>query len=383
MTSLKEYFLLDPNVVFLNHGSYGAAPKPVFESYQKWQLRLEHQPVLFLGREFNQLMYEARSALGKYLNADAEDLVFIPNATHGVNIIAHSLHLQPGDEILTTDHEYGACDFTWDFVCTKNGARYIHQPIPLPVRSEAEMIEQFWQGVTPRTKVIYLSHITSATALRLPVEQICRRARNAGILTVIDAAHSPGQIPVDLSALGADVATGNCHKWMLAPKGAAFLFVRREIQPLVEPLVVSWGMNPTPEFTTGTRFVDILQWTGTRDPAPYLTIPDAIQFMREQDWENVRLNCHRLLRQAVERVCDLTEMQPLYPLDSDFYSQMGIAPLPPCDPAALKTRLYDEYKIEIPVIQWQDRQFIRISIQGYNDQADVDALIQALTDLLV
>jgi isopenicillin-N epimerase len=214
------------------------------------------------------------------------------------------------------------------------------------------------------------------------VEEICQRARNAGILTVVDAAHSPGQIPVDLTAMGADIATGNCHKWMLAPKGAAFLFVRREIQPLVEPLVVSWGMNPTPEFTTGSRFVDILQWTGTRDPAPYLTVPDAIQFMREQDWGNVRLNCHRLLRQAIERVCDLTDLQPLYPLDSDFYSQMGIAPLPPCDPAVLKSRLYEEYKIEIPIIQWQDRQFVRISIQGYNDQDDVDALIQALTRLL-
>jgi isopenicillin-N epimerase len=384
MTSLKKYFLLDPDVVFLNHGSYGAAPKPVFEAYQKWQLRLERQPVLFLGREFNQLMYEARSTLGKYLNADADELVFVPNATHGVNIIAHSLQLQPGDEVLTTDHEYGACDFTWDFVCKKTGARYIHQPISLPVHSNEEIVEQFWRGVTSHTRVIYLSHITSATALRLPVEEICRRARNAGILTVVDAAHSPGQIPVDLSALGADVATGNCHKWMLAPKGAAFLFVRWAIQPLVEPLVVSWGMNPnpTPEFTTGTRFVDILQWTGTRDPAPYLTVPDAIQFMREQDWENVRLNCHRLLRQAIERVCDLTDLQPLYPLESDFYSQMGIAPLPPCDPVELKSRLYDEYKIEIPVIQWQDRQFIRISIQGYNDQEDVDSLILALTDLL-
>ena len=209
MTSLKEYFLLDPNIVFLNHGSYGATPKPVFEAYQKWQLRLERQPVLFLGRELNQLMLEARQALGNYLNADADELVFIPNATHGVNIIAHSLRLQPGDEILTTDHEYGACDYTWDFVCSKNGARYVHQPIPLPVHTREEIVEQFWRGVTPQTRVIYLSHITSATALRLPVEELCRRAREAGILTVVDAAHSPGQIPVNLSTLGADVATGH------------------------------------------------------------------------------------------------------------------------------------------------------------------------------
>jgi isopenicillin-N epimerase len=150
----------------------------------------------------------------------------------------------------------------------------------------------------------------------------------------------------------------------------------------VEPLVVSWGFNPNPEFTTGSRFVDILQWTGTRDPAAALTVPAAIQFMREHDWDKVRLQCHGLLRQAIERICDFTGLQPQYPLDSDFYSQMGIAPLPPCDPAVLKSRLYDEYRIELPVIEWQDRQFIRISIQGYNDQADVDALVHALTKLL-
>jgi isopenicillin-N epimerase len=337
---------------------------------------------LFLGREFNGLIRESRSALGEYLNADPDDLVCIANATHGVNIIAHSLQLQPRDEVLTTDHEYGACDYTWDFVCRKTGARYLHRSIPLPVHSEAEIVERFWQGVTPNTKVIYLSHITSSTALRMPVEQICQRAREADILTVIDAAHSPGQIPVDLQALDADVVFGNTHKWMLSPKGSAFLYVRREIQPLVEPLIVSWGFNPTPEFTTGSRFVDLLQWTGTRDPAAALTVPAAIQFMREHDWAQVRLQCHGLLRKAVERTCDLTGLPPLYPLDADFYSQMAIAPLPPCDPLVLKSRLYEEYRIEAPLTQWQDRQFIRISIQAYNDQADVDALLQALSILL-
>src|SRR6266540_2304328 len=195
MTSIKEYFLLDPDIVFLNHGSFGATPKPVFEVYQNWQTRLERQPVLFLGRELDKLLLESRIALGEYLHADANDLVYIPNATHGVNIIAHSLQLKPGDEILTTDHEYGACDYTWDFICGKTGAKYIHQPIPLPVSSEEEIIDQFWQGVTPRTRAIYVSHMASSTALKLPVEKICQRAREAGIFSIVDAAHSPGQIP--------------------------------------------------------------------------------------------------------------------------------------------------------------------------------------------
>ena len=382
MSTLKQHFLLDPDVVFLNHGSYGACPKSVFEAYQDWQGRLERQPVLFLGRQYNGLIMESRQALGSYLNTSADDLVYIPNATHGANIIARSLDLQVGDEVLTTNHEYGACDYTWEFICAKAGARYIKQQIPLPVRSSEEIIEQFFRGVTSRTKAVYLSHITSATALQMPVEQICLRARELGLLSILDAAHAPGQIPVDLQQIGADVVFGNCHKWMLAPKGSAFLYARREVQPLVAPLIVSWGYRPTPEIETGSRFVDLLQWSGTRDPAAALAVPAAIQFMQEHHWDEIRCQCHDLLRQAIERICDLSGLPPLYPLESEFYSQMGIAPLRVSALTILKTRLYDEYKIEVPLTEWQDRQFIRISVQGYNDQADVDALLQALSVLL-
>jgi isopenicillin-N epimerase len=382
MENLKEHFLLDPNVVFLNHGSFGATPKPVFDAYQNWQRRLERQPVLFLGREYDHLLHESRIALGEYLHADADDLVYIPNATHGVNIIAHSLNLQPGDEVVTTDHEYGACDYTWEFNCNKVGANYIHQPIPLPVKSEEEVAEQFLKGITPRTKVVYLSHITSPTATCLPVEQICRRARAMGILSIVDAAHSPGQMSLDLQQLGADVIFGNCHKWMLAPKGAAFLFVRRDIQAMIEPLIVSWGYHADNQTTTGSRFIDILQWTGTKDPTAALTVPTAIQFMKDHNWETIRCQAHELLYQAIERICDLTTMPPLYPLESDFYYQMGIASLPAVNAGVLKARLYEEYKIEVPLTQWHDRQFIRISIQGYNTQEDVEQLLNALEILL-
>lgn len=382
MQSLKEYFLLDPDIIFLNHGSFGATPKVVLDAYQAWQLRLERQPVLLLGRELDGLLHESRAVLGKYLNADADDLVYIPNATHGVNIIAHALRMKAGDEILTTNHEYGACDYTWEFNCGKVDARYIHQAIPLPVHSEEEIVEEFWQGVTPRTKGIYLSHITSPTALRLPVEQICRRARQTGILTVVDAAHSPGQIPVDLQALGADMVFGNCHKWMMNVKGSAFLYVQRELQNRIEPLIVSWGYRPKPETTTGSRFIDLLQWTGTKDPTAALTVPTAIQFMEEHRWDAVRKECHELLRQAIDRICELNHLPAPYPLDSDLYSQMGIAPIPPSDLVTLKSRLYDEYRIEVPLTEWRDQQFVRISVQGYNTQEDIDALAGALGVLL-
>ena len=381
MPSLQEQFLLDPDIVFLNHGSYGATPRPVFETYQGWQRRLERQPVLFLGREFNSLIKESRQALGKYLNADGEDLVYIPNATHGANIIAHSLDLRPGDEVLTTDHEYGACDYAWEYNCKRSGAKYVRQSLPLPLRSEDEITGQYLSGITPRTRALYFSHITSSTALRLPVREICCRARELGLLTIVDAAHSPGQIPVDLADLDADIVFGNCHKWMLAPKGSAFLYMRPAVQALVEPLIVSWGYNPTPEAATGSRFLDLLQWTGTKDPCAALSVPAAIQFMEANDWETVRSRCHDLLRQALERIASLTGMPPVVPLDSKFYELMAVAPLPFMDPVALKNRLYDEHKIELPVIVWQDQLFIRISVQAYNDQSDIDALLHALTIL--
>ncbi len=379
---LRHHFLLDPTVHFLNHGSFGATPRAVFADYQHWQRRLELQPVLFLSRESDMLLKNSRVALGQYVHAEAEDLVYIPNATHGVNIVAHSFPLQPGDEILTSDHEYGACDYTWEYLCGRAGANYIHAHIPLPVQTEAEIVDAIWERVTTRTRIIYLSHITSPTALRLPVEQICKRARAAGILTVIDAAHTPGQLPLDLASLDADIVFGNCHKWMMAPKGAAFLFVRREHQTKIEPFVVSWGTHPTPETTTGSRFIDILQWTGTNDPSAALAVPAAIRFMFEHDWDSVRRDCHVLLRETLERIASLTDLPPAYPLESDFYAQMAIAPLPRVDAPALKRMLYDEFHVEVPITTWNGQFFVRISIQGYNTRKDADALLNGLKELL-
>jgi isopenicillin-N epimerase len=383
MSSLKELFLLDPSVVFLNHGSFGACPRPVFEDYQAWQRLLERQPVKFLGREFNQRMRQARVALGEYLHAGADDLVFVPNATHGVNIVARSLEFEPGDEILTSDHEYGACNNTWESVCRRTGAAYVRQPIPFPVTTQEETLEQFWQGVTPRTRLIFLNHISSPTALRFPVEEICLRARQAGILTFIDGAHAPGQIPLDLDAIGADFYTGNCHKWMMAPKGAGFLYTRQERQFLIEPLVVSWGYSAGEKTTTGSQYIDYLEWTGTRDPAAALSVPAAIQFMEDYHWDGVRLFCHELLSQALRRIGDLTGLAPVYPEGQEFFSQMAVAPIPPVtDPVKLKSCLYDEFHVEIPLTEWNGRHFLRISVQGYNTQEDIDSLVKALEVLL-
>ncbi len=378
--SLRDLFLIQPDIIFLNHGSFGACPRPVFGEYQRWQLELERQPVEFLGRRFNDLMRQARGALANYLGADKNKLVGVTNATVGVNIVARSLKLREGDEVLSTNHEYGAMDRTWRFVCQKRGARYINHRLPLPLESREQFVESLWGAVTERTKVIFLSHITSPTALIFPVEEICRRAREQDILTVIDGAHAPGQISLDLEAIGADFYAGNCHKWMNSPKGAGFLYARPEVQPLLEPLVVSWGWES--ETPGDSPFIDHHEWQGTRDIAAFLSVLAAIEFMRANDWERVRAECHELAAEFRRRVTELTGLPPLSPDSAEWYKQMVAVPLPDCDIDALKKRLYDDHRIEIPLLMWNGLPLIRASFQAYNTRDDLDRIVAALAVLL-
>ena len=378
--SLKSEFLLDPNVVFLNHGSFGACPKRVFDDYQRWQLELERQPVEFLGRRITTLLAEARAKLAEYVGAATDEVVYFPNPTTAINMVARSLNLKPGDEILTTEHEYGAMDRTWRFVCNKTGARYLHRPIRLPVTSHEEFVEAFWAGTTERTRAIFISHITSPTALIFPVQEICRRAREAGLLSVVDGAHAPGQIPLNLAELGADLYTGACHKWLCGPKGSAFLYARREVQAWLEPLVVSWGWES--ETPSGSQFVDHHEWQGTRDVAAFLATPAAIQFQAEHDWGAVRAECHGLASETRRRINDLTGLAPICPDSRDWFSQMAAIRLPPVDVNALKERLYNGYRVEAPVFKWNDQPFMRVSFQGYNSRTDADALVDALKHLM-
>lgn len=370
--TLKDHFLLDPTVTFLNHGSFGACPEPVFATYQAWQRELERQPVEFLGRRHDALLDEARAALSAYVNCEADNLVFVPNATAGVNLVARSLDLKPGDEILTTDHEYGAVNKTWQFVCEGTGARMVVQSMGVPV--DDSFVETFWAGVTPRTRVIAISHITSPTALIFPIADICRRAREAGIMTVIDGAHAPGQVPVDLTAIDPDFYTGNCHKWLCAPKGSAFLFARPEYHTILKPLIISWGWSHE------ATLVERAQQQGTRDLAAFLSVPAAIQFLEEHNWDAVRRDCHTLAVDVRDRITALTELEPLS--SPDWFAQMVALPLPDCDAVTLKQRLYDDYRVEVPLTTWRDRPYVRISVQGYNTRADLDRLVAALTELL-
>jgi isopenicillin-N epimerase len=380
VSSLKKQFLLDPSIVFLNHGSFGATPKPVFDAYQHWQRELENQPVEFLGRCITGLLADSRAALGKYLGTHANNLVYTQNVTVSLNIIARSLELGRGDEVLSTDHEYGAMDRLWRFLSKERGFRYINHHVNLPLMTRENFVDDFWLGVSPRTRVIFMSHITSPTAMILPIEAIIRRAREAGLITIIDGAHVPGQIPLHLDSLGADFYGGNLHKWLCAPKGAGFLYASPGMQHLLKPLVVSWGYeSESPGVST---FVDHHEWWGTRDMAAFLAVPAAIEFQKNNHWDEVRDACHTLAQDAQQRICELTGLSALHSRAGNWFRQMTAAPLPAqTDITALKAKLYDEHRIEVPLLDWNDHKLIRVSVQGYNTEEDIDHLLNVLRQL--
>ena len=383
--NLSSLFLLDPDVTFLNHGSFGACPRPVFESYQRWQLKLERQPVAFLDpdRGLSSWMRDARVALAEELGADIDDIVGLTNATVGLNIVAQSLDLKPGDEILTTDHEYAALEKTWAYVARRTGAKIVVIKIPLPLTTEAQFTDTILAGISDRTRVLFLSHITSATALVFPIEQSIAEAKARGIWTVIDGAHTPGHIPLDLKALDADFYAGNCHKWMMAPKGSAFLYVRKELQSLINPLVISHGWTedaarPGVKGVFGnTPFIDGLEMQGTRDPSAWLTVPDAIKFGREHNWKKVAEQCRILVQDTAVRVAKLTDL-PALSTPEFCAPQMVAMPVPKCEPTELKKFLLEQYGIEIPVFNWLNHTIVRVSAQGYNKQKHMDYLVEAL-----
>lgn len=374
VTDLRSLFLLRPDVAFLNHGSFGACPRPVFEVYQEWQRQIELQPVEFFIRRAPELLQEARAALAEFIGAETDDLVYVTNATVGVNIVARSLDLKPGDEVLGTDHEYGACERAWRFICGKRAASYRQAAIAAPVSSPEEIVDAILGSVGERTRVLYVSHITSQTGITFPVAEICRRGRELGLITIVDGAHVPGQMPLDLAAIDADYYVGNLHKWLCAPKGAAFLWARREMQSLLEPLVVSWGWEA---LSPGVSpFIDHHEYGGTRDISASLAVPAAIMFHREHEWPKVQQSCHEMVRAARGEISAILDAEPVCADRDDLYRQMSAFLLPEgMNGDRLKARLYDEHKVEIPVMFFNDRTTLRISIQGYNTWMDVERLL--------
>lgn len=376
---LKDLFLLNPEITFLNHGSFGACPKPVFEDYQNWQLKLEREPIRFITDTGVQALQESRQALADYINCDRDDIVYTSNPSTALNTVIRTLDLKEGDEILTTNQEYGAMDFTWRYYCKKWGAKYISQEISLPLTSKEQFLKEFWSGLTPKTKVIFISQITSPTALIFPVKEICQKARELGLMTIIDGAHVPAHIPLDIKDLDPDVYTGACHKWVLAPKGNSFLYVKKELQESIDPLVISWGYEA--EFPSGSVFQDYHQYQGTRDFSAFLTTPKALEFLKEHNWEERKKECRELLQHYYPIVAKELESDVICPVSDEFLGQICSIPIQTNKPLDLKSTLYDHYKIEIPIITFSDDVYLRISFQAYNGSKEIETLIDAIRDI--
>lgn len=377
---MKELFQLRSDIHFLNHGSFGATPIEVFEAYQNYQMELELEPVQFMVKHGPNLMDKSKAALAKYLNVDKSDLIFVTNPSTGMNAVIKSLNLKEGDEILSTNHEYGAVDRTFDFYCKKWGSKLIKQAVPVPMESDEHFLEEFWKGLTEKTRVISISHITSQTALILPVKEICKKARELGIFVIVDGAHAPAYIDLDVSEIGADVYIGACHKWMMAPKGSSFMWCRKEVQDKIEPLIVSWGYEA--QYPSESRYQDWHQYQGTRDFSAFLCLPECISFMKKHNWKAVRQSSQDILFGYHEELCEVLNSRLLTKDPKHHLGQMCSFPIQTNNPAKLKEELYNKFKIEIPIIDNVGPQvYLRVSIQAYNTNNDIDTLISSIIEL--
>ncbi len=380
LANLRSEFLLDADIHYLNHGSFGACPREVFEDYQNWQRILEQNPIDYFTRQLKGLfgkeasgpLEKARTELAHFVNGDAKGLIFTPNVTVALNAIAHSIQLQANEEVLTTDHEYGTIVATWARKCAQNDAVLTKVEIDLPVTTQAEFVDYFWKQVTPRTKVILMSHITSATALVLPVKEICARARKAGIITVIDGAHAVGQIDLDLEDIDADFYTSNCHKWLLTPKGTAFLHVHTSRREAFEPLIISWAEINQPSFSLRHEM-----W-GTRDMAAFLCIPTALKFRAKHDWPT-RMSESRKLLYGYRELFATSFKRDLI-CNESWLAQLASVLLPTdSNPGELWQYLWEEYKIEAMITKWREDTILRLSFNAYNTSDEMDLLFQAIS----
>ncbi len=390
--AVNTHWGLDPSVLFLNHGSFGACPRPVLALQQGLRERMETEPVRFLGSGLEGLLDEARASLAAFIGSDPADVVFVPNATTGVNTVLASLRFSPGDELLVTDQEYNACRNALEEAALRTGARVVVATLPFPAASPEESAEAILRRATPRTRLLLVDHVVSQTALVMPVAALVREMAARGVETLVDGAHGPGMLPLDLSSLGAAYYTGNCHKWLCAPKGAALLHVRRDLQPGVRPLVISHGAN-SPR-ADRSRFLLEFGWTGTHDPTPYLCVAEAIRFLGSLlpgGWPEVMARNRALALRGRRLLCDALRIEE--PCPESMVGSMAAVPLPDApgpkpqpplflDP--LQVALWERHRIEVPVIYWPafPRRVLRLSAQLYNEPAHYEKLAEAVKGLL-
>lgn len=392
VSPFRAHWSIDPDIVYLNHGAYGACPTAVLQVQSELRAHLEASPMRFFVREYEGRLDEARTALASFLDADPDDLSFVSNATSGVNAVLRSLRFAPGDELLTTDHEYNASRNALDWVASRSGAQVVTATLPWPSPTPAAVVEAVLARVTPRTRLFLVDHITSQTALVLPLRELVQALRARGVETLVDGAHAPGQVPLSLRTLNAGYYTGNCHKWLCAPKGAAFLYVRKELQEDLKPLSVSHGHNSPRQ--DRSRFRLDFDWTGTADPTPALCVPHALRTLERMlpgGWPAIMADNRAKVLAARKLLCERLGVQPHCP--DEMVGSMAtvalpdgypISPPPPYFRDPLQDRLITEHHIEVPIIPWPraPQRHLRLSAQLYNTPSEYQRLAEALEALL-
>jgi isopenicillin-N epimerase len=392
MTDLASLWQLDPEITFLNHGSFGACPRVVLEKQVALQRQIEREPVAFFMREYEGLLDEARGTLGAFVGVDGKDLAFITNATVGVNTVLRSLTFERGDQLLTTDHVYNACRNVMNFVGEQFGAEVVVAPTPFPISSPDEVVEAVLDRVTEKTKFVLLDHITSPTGLVLPIERILPELQERGIDCMVDGAHAPGMVDLDIRALGATFYTGNCHKWLCAPKGAALLYVHPDRQERIRPLAISHGAN-SPR-TDRSRYLLEFDWPGTDDPSAWLCIPESIRFLGglyPGGWPELRERNRAKALAGRDILCRALQIEA--PAPDSMIGNLASVPIPdgaetgssnPMGMDPVHDALFSEHRIEVPVMPWPapPKRLLRISAQAYNSEAQYEVLAEALLRVL-
>jgi isopenicillin-N epimerase len=389
----RSPWLLEPGISFLNHGSFGACPAPVLEAQRAWRERMEAEPVRFLDRELEGHLDEVRRELARFLNGDPDGIAFVPNATTAVSTVLSSLRFEPGDELIASDHEYNATLNALRAAAARDGAHVVIARIPFPIHDPAEVIDAYVHAVTPRTRLAMVSQVTSTTALVLPVEGLVRELDRRGVPVLVDGAHAPGMVEVDLGRLGAAYWTGNGHKWLCGPKSAAILHVRADVRPRIHPLVISHAANTARRDRPTYRLE--FDWTGTFDPSAILALPAAIRYvggLDEDGWTGFMAANASLARGARDTLCDALGIPP--PAPDAMVGSMASIPLPGLAPTAtaaerLQSAMFAEDRIEVPVLPFPvaaalergeapTAALVRVSAQRYNQPGEYARLAEVL-----
>ena len=390
-SNLAQYWSLDPDTVFLNHGSFGATPIAVLEEQARIRSLMERDPVRFFEREYSDLWDQSRAAVADMLNADVDGLTFVSNATQGVNTVLRSLDLKPGDEIIVPDHSYQACWNAVDYVTGRFGAKTVVVDIPFRLDGPEQVIDLIMEAVTDRTVLALIDTITSPTGTKMPFEELTQRLQERGVDVLLDAAHGPGILPLDLGRLNPAYCTGNFHKWVCSPKGSAFLHIREDRKSSIHPLNISHGFSF--EGTAQEKFEFEFAWPGTQDPTPWLSIPRAMSIMEgliEGGWSEIMNRNRDLALQGRDLICEALGTTPPVP-DSmicamasvEFPTDEEVGPMS-LDGDPFHNQLLDDYSVQVPVMPWRhhDTKYIRISSQLYNHIGEYEYLADALKDSL-